>query len=350
MSRGQPRPWFRKSRNTYYVKVDGKQVNLYTSDRDEAYRRWHEMMAGQDDQPDWTSQTALAILALHSEWSENHRKPATHRWYQNFLTSFAQSLPRDLAVSRLKPYHVTQWLDANPKWGISGRRGAITAVKRAFNWAVDEGYLPHSPLKTVKRPRAKRRETILSPEQQQLILSEASDQQFRDFLTLIQETGARPHEVRQVEARHVDLVNELWVFPMGEHKTGEKTGKLRVIYLTPTSMEITRRLMAKHPTGPLCRNSVGNPWTSNAVRCRLQRLRQRLSDQLPNDLCCYLFRHTFCTDALQNGVDPVTVAELMGHSDPTMVSRVYQHVGQRVHHMKAAAMKAIGQSASPPSE
>ena len=41
----------------------------------------------------------------------------------------------------VKPFHVTRWLDRHPGWGDGSRRCAITAVKRAFNWAVSEGLL-----------------------------------------------------------------------------------------------------------------------------------------------------------------------------------------------------------------
>jgi integrase len=73
-----------------------------------------------------------------------------------------------------------------------------------------------------------------------------------------------------------------------------------------------------------------------------------LKDRLPTNLCAYLFRHTFATDALERGVDVITLAELMGHKNATMLSQVYQHVRQRTQHMKAAAERATSQSASAP--
>ena len=46
----------------------------------------------------------------------------------------------------VKPFHVTRWLDAHPKWTTS-RRCAVICVKRAYNWAEAEGILPSNPLK-----------------------------------------------------------------------------------------------------------------------------------------------------------------------------------------------------------
>ncbi|MCY2964013.1 MAG: tyrosine-type recombinase/integrase, partial [Planctomycetota bacterium] len=132
-----------------------------------------------------------------------------------------------------------------------------------------------------------------------------------------------------------------------EHKTGSKTGRARVIYLTPTAWEITERLLTQHPEGKLCRNRHGKAWTTDAIRNRFRRLRDTLGDKLPADLCAYSFRHTYATDALERGVDPVTLAELMGHRDATMVSRVYQHLNQRLDHMQAAARKATGADSPP---
>lgn len=40
----------------------------------------------------------------------------------------------------------------------------------------------------------------------------------------------------------------------------------------------------------------------------------------------HLLRHTFCTRALQCGMDAITVARILGHTDVRMVMRVYQHL------------------------
>ena len=45
---------------------------------------------------------------------------------------------------------------------------------------------------------------------------------------------------------------------------------------------------------------------------------------------------------LQKGVDPLTVAILMGHSDPSMLSKVYQHVALNPAHMLHASEASRG--------
>lgn len=341
MARGNPQPWFRPSRNTWYATIDGVQKNLRTADRQAAYDRWHELMAnGEKEVVEGEGLLVVDLLALFAEHYEKHHKPSTYDWYRGMLESFIAAIPKSLAVGDLKPYHVSRWLDGHDGWSNGTRRGAVTAVKRAFQWAVNEGYLDRSPVARVPKPPEGRRETILTEEQRKLILAESSDREFRDFLTLLMETGARPQEVRQVEVRHVDLQNGLWVFPPDEHKTGGRTGRPRVVYLTPVALKLTKRNLARVSEGPLLRNSEGKPWTKEAVRSRLRRLRMRLKTQLPSDLCCYNFRHSYATAAIERGVDPITLAELMGHRDATMVARVYQHIDQRAGHLKAAALRA----------
>lgn len=347
MSRGNPEPWFRPCRNTFFVTLDGKQINLRTADKAEAIHRWHELMAKDELEPVKAPSVAV-LLAEFAEWSQRNNRRSTYEWRRGFLESFLRTLTNGLLAVDAKPFHVTKWLDQHPNWGTNSRYGAISTIKRAFQWGVDQGYLENSPLQRLKKPGLKRRETVLTTEQRQLILNEAGDEAFRDLVTLVQETGVRPQEVRIVEARHVDLERGVWVFPPDEHKTGAKTDKPRIVYLTPTAIEVTRRLMMAYPGGPICRNRLGKPWTRNAIRLRFVRLRRRLKGKLPDDLCAYHFRHSYATDALRRGVDPITVAELMGHSDATMVSRVYQHLAQNVEHMRASALKAVGQSALPP--
>ena len=303
MPRGNPQPWFRPSRNTWYVTIDGVQHNLHTAGQSDAIRRWHRLLGQSNEVLESDNAQVAGLLAAFADWAERHTSQTTYDWYCRYLKSFLNWVPPNLTATKLKPFHVTQWLDAHPGWGASSRRGAITALKRAFQWCVDEGYLDRSPVSSIKKPSTPRRETTLTREQRQLILHEASDQAFRDLLTAAEETGVRPQEVRLVEARHVDLDNAMWVFPPDEHKTGKKTEKPRIVFLPDRVLKLTKRLIAESPEGPLFRNSRGQPWTANAIRCRFKRLRERLSDDLPSDLCAYLYRHTYATEALENGVD-----------------------------------------------
>jgi site-specific recombinase XerD len=84
----------------------------------------------------------------------------------------------------------------------------------------------------------------------------------------------------------------------------------------------------------LFRNVHGNPWTRNAVTQRFEHIRSRLG--LGPEASAYSFRHLFATTALESGVQIATVAELMGHRDTTMVSRIYSHLAGRATHLKHA--------------
>ncbi len=229
--------------------------------------------------------SAVVLLAEFAEWSLHNNRVTTYEWRCGYLTGFVATLSADLLACDVKPFHVTRWVDRQTTWGANSRRRAIATIKRAFQWGVDQGHLEHSPLQRLKMPAGKRGETVITEEQRQLIFQEASDTAFRDLIVLVQETGVRPQEVRSVEARHVDVKNEMWVFPSSEQKTGDKTGKPRIVFLTPTALEVTRRLMQQNPAGPICRNARGRPWTRSLIRLRFARLRNRLKGKLPPDLC-----------------------------------------------------------------
>ena len=52
-----------------------------------------------------------------------------------------------------------------------------------------------------------------------------------------------------VEARHIQLQHRRWVFEGNEAKGNFG----RAVYLTDVALAITKRLMLKHPVGPLFR-------------------------------------------------------------------------------------------------
>jgi hypothetical protein len=101
-----PKPFFRAPRGLWYVQLDGKQINL-GPDRDEAFRRYHDLMARRRDEPGApVGDSVLAILDAYLGWCQEHRARRTYDWYRDYLQSFGRAIPRDLTVDRLKPFHV----------------------------------------------------------------------------------------------------------------------------------------------------------------------------------------------------------------------------------------------------
>lgn len=351
-------PWYRASKRAWYVEHDGRQVQLLKLAPGEkppirrapeggGRPRWyppqavleafHRLKAGDPARVDPPGRiTAARACDLFLRWAERHNDPKTFGWYAYYLRDFCLAHGR-LPAAELKAYHVTRWLDAHPTWKGS-RRHAVIAVKRAFNWAAREGLLRENPLKGVEKPPAGRRPAVLTREQRAEILAAIGDEEFRLFVEAMQESGARPSEVARVTAADVDPGRGVWV--LREHKTGRKTGKPRVVYLTPRLAEITAMLAARHPEGPIFRGPRGGrPFTHAGIVSRFRRLRQKLPHLA--HAVAYALRHGYATEALINGVGVAQVAELLGHRDTAMVMAHYSHLAEHTGYMREVARKAV---------
>jgi hypothetical protein len=165
----QPKPWFRTSKSAWYVQHQRRQVRL--GEHPDGYPPPKKSKAGWNaPQPILDAFYRLVasdpsnlprpgviltaqVLDLFLSHSERHNERATYLWYRHFLQSFAELSGRTPA-GELKPIHVTRWLDAHAWKG--GRRNAVVAVKRAFNWADKQGVLSPNPLRNVEKPAAGR--------------------------------------------------------------------------------------------------------------------------------------------------------------------------------------------------
>lgn len=384
----RPKPWFRESRGAWFVTLGGVQNDLGPNKK-VAFERFYELMR-QPQERKVDPRSLIAIIDAFLDWVQKHRSPDTFEWYRYRLQRFAKKHP-DLRVGDLKPFHAQQWVDSYAGLSVTSRRNYLRTIKRCLAWAVRQGYLEKNPLAALEVPTAERREGLISPDDFEKLLSFCRDKCFRDLVVVTWETGCRPQESLRVEARHVDLVNQRWIFPQKESK-GKRAP--RIVYLNDKALEITRKLMERNPSGPLFRNSDGVPWTTEAVNCGFGRLqvrmgraemqtqklkigddaiaalipklhpnrkargrelkksdaelraeaRRKLTDRLASSLVSrhslYAIRHSWATRALKSGLDGLTVAILMGHSDPSTLARVYQHLAHDPQHMLDQAKRA----------
>src|SRR5271157_4305890 len=71
--------------------------------------------------------------------------------------------------------------------------------------AVRMGLIESNPVRSLEKPKAGRRDHVISADQFRTILFLVKDAEFRDLLTVCWETGCRPQEALSVEAAHVDV-------------------------------------------------------------------------------------------------------------------------------------------------
>jgi integrase len=328
-----PKPWYRTEADAWYVTVGGKQHLLARgkANRPEAVRAFHTLMVGRTadgkGKPGEESRIAVATLfEIFLDEVQRDKEPLTYATYRQHLKAFAKDYG-GVPIVEIKPLHLTRWLAARPGWADSTRACAITTISRAFNWAAQQKYLDVSPMRGFKKPRMTRRERLLEPAEVGAILDAIPDRQFRDFFVALVESGCRPGEAAKVEAKHVDLDAGTWTIKF-------KGDPERTIYLTPKLKEITARLMAAHPEGPIFRNTRGTPWTRQRYGSRLRFLRAKLG--LGDDLTAYLVRHYFATDGLERGIPDATVAELMGHKGTDIIHKHYSHIRKKRDHLRDA--------------
>lgn len=385
----RPRPWFWKARDAWYVTIGG-QRHLLGQDKDEAYDRFYAMMR-QPQQRKVSADALVAVIDAFLEWVLKNRSSDTYEWYRYRLQRFVERYP-DLRADDLRPFHAETWADSYD-FSVTSKRNYLRSIKRCMKWAKKQGYVDRNPIEDLEVPTAEAKEVYVSPEELQVLISYVRDQTFADLVATTYDCGCRPQELIAVTASNVDLTNGRWVFRKSESK-GKRIS--RVVYLPDTALAITQRLMIGRCNGPIFRNVNGRPWTADSVNSGFLRLRFRMgrdemrrrgetiadkqieafiptlcptrvakgrvlektkaelreeakgkltnkrAAQLAPRYSLYALRHSWATNALQRGVDALTVAILMGHKDPSTLAKVYQHLSLNPQHLLEQARRAVG--------
>lgn len=300
------------------VTVRGVRHNL-GPDKKKAFEAFYELM-GKPQQTVTPGTTIDVVLQAFHNWNKENRSPRTADRYFDFNDKFEKRW-HGLAVKNLNAGHVQTWLNEMKTWNSTTKRNAITALMRCFNWGVKNLGLDRNPIRGMEKPVAKKRTTFVPPAEFEKLLAAVKDQAFRDLLIVSYDCGARPFEIKHLEARHVEIEKKRAVIPADEAK-----GKVvRAIYFpTERSIDIIKRLMRTNKRGPLLLNNRGRIWTGFAVKNRLEDLETAVGKRYTH----YALRHSFATRKLLAGVDSHVVASLMGHKDTKQLDKTYSHVAQ----------------------
>ena len=311
MSRVSDGPWFRAAKNTWYAKVNGRQISLGVrgkAERKEAFSAWHRLMAdparmnGQRKQPEPPAQnlTVAEVVAQFLADAELRLKPNTVRIYRYDLSTLCEAVGK-LFAAEVTPAHLIRWLRglnvASTTQGIM-----LRSAGACLGWAEKAGLIPENPVRRVPKPKSASRSesTIIPPEDHEKLLAKATPE-FALVLKVLHATGARPSEVCAITTETFDA--DSGVVKLHEHKT-DHTGKPRLIFLPPDIVTALVAQADRFGRGALLRSRKGKPWTGRAITQAMRKVRIKAGVKA----IAYGYRHTYEVSALAKGVpDAVTV-------------------------------------------
>ncbi len=285
------------------------------------------------------------LIKKFLKWCSATRKPRTTEYYRCLLYSFLAHVG-NVRIGKLVPVDLESF-------GKTFHQ--VQAVQRLFQFAVDGlRILKVNPFKKVKRPPAGQRTRIFDRKELVQYLRRCG-RAYRDFLIVMRGTMARPQEVKilswpMLQAPidwHGTIEDALYagkaMFVLWEYKSRERAAnpnKPRIIMMTRRVGRLLLRLRSRADSlaGIILLNDLDMPWTANALRCRMRRLRRKFP-ALPHvtgeNIVNYTMRHTAATYASPK-VTQKELSLLLGHESMETTER-YQHL--RIDHLHDAMEK-----------
>lgn len=216
----------------------------------------------------------------------------------------------------------------------------IASVKAFYSYLEEEELLEQNPFRKIK---VKFKETIVLPriiprdEIEQLLnymytyLNGLSGIGYKYGLRdvavveLFFATGARVYEISNIRNESMDLNS-------GRIRIMGKGGKERYIQISNEAvLEILRKYYAENEKeikkcGYFYHNNRGNRYTEQSIRFMLKKYTKKAG--IETKITPHMFRHSFATYLIEEGVDVSCVQQILGHSS-IKTTQIYIHVAAK---------------------
>jgi integrase len=256
-----------------------------------------------------------------------------------FAKDFRPAIGR-LKITDVKRTHILAVCNAIKDRGGKGvsANHALASIRKAFSWAVSEGYLDSSPARDIPRR--------VKPEARERALSESEIRAFwtgldsapmtagvKLALRIALTTGQRIGEVVSATWAEIDIDKAEWVIPASK----TKNGKAHMVPLAPLAVALFEQAMALSRIGHALENSSPifpaktraprrhpylDPHTvADAMRRSLPVLGLHDDPATPHDL-----RRTVASQMAAMGIAENIVARVLNHSSEvgkTITGKVY---------------------------
>jgi len=306
----------------------------------------------------WTPDRRITVAELLAEWLAAKKsqglRATTLAQYQNVIDSWLVPHIGGVQLSKLSPSGTQQLVEVLRSVGtrsggaLSSRsvQLAVTVLKAATGWAFETGLVGRDPLAGYRRPRAQTSKgtgAAWTADEARAFLVSVTDDRLVAVWTLLLTRGLRRGELAGLRWDAVDLdagsiqitrtrvlVDGNPVDSVPKTDAGRRTIPLDSSLLASLKSHKTRQGQERWAAGEawtdggyVFTNELGAPLHPEHISTRFETLvdqaklrRIRLHDT----------RHTAASLMLASGENVKVVAELLGHSSPTVTQTIYQHV------------------------
>lgn len=281
---------------------------------------------------------------------EKEIKPSSVFAYKDRLAQVVKEIG-DIPMERLTPALLNNlFLEMIKELSYSTVSNRFRLTKNVIEFAVKYGYLtednitPHMALPKINRkPRGANDYKYLEPHQWQDLFKNMDDKhpEMAMMFKLQLQTGMRYNELSSLRKRDIDFRNKT----INISRTYDNKNKL---FTTPKGNE-QRKIYFNSDTAKLLKDAIKNSqlksiatgvrtdlifFTINGNPISISTANETLHkyDYLFEDLhlTTHIFRHTFITQMVSNGVDMSLVSKHVGHRSVEITQRIYTHFNEKM--------------------
>ena len=263
--------------------------------------------------------TLKSLVEDYTSWLSNQKTATAIRHHlKPVLTLYGGWQPK-----RIGPAQVQEFLAEQRKNGLSD----VTAYQRAkilrtvLSWAVRMGKMPSSPLAMLRLPAPKSRSIEPPTREEVMRMYEYASPHVQRVLLIGLSCGPRigPSELFSLQWSDVDFTAGIMHMPNADKGVQEAS---RPVPIRDELMPFMREWRSQDKDCKYVINYHGKKVSH--IDHAWHKAREAAG--IERRITPYSLRHAFPTEALDVGADIKAVAEIMGHKDPTMILKKYQHV------------------------
>lgn len=280
----------------------------------------------------------LCKLSLYNwldEWLEVYAKPTVKektyltyyysiRHIKNFIDNNPLEEVREIDCQRILN------LMAENNYAKSTIVKVKVLLQRAFFCAIRNNLIHNNCATELKIPQASvKRVVSLSQEEQRVVEQACEVVKNGDLALFLLKTGLRAREMCQLKWSNYNNVKSEIKVVDSKTKAGIRTVPL---------IKVAKEIIEKQPkiNEYIFTTAQQKQITMQVLKRLYERLRKHTGI---NKITNHVYRHSFATRALERGMNPKALSEILGHADVAFTLKTYTHIGEEYLHEQMSLME-----------